>query len=127
MALNKLEAAVLRNRCGEHAIATPEELATSLGVTLGEIREAEKTALRKLDDPENVRTGDLAQLDLTQLETAVIRARYCVRPTRTPEQLAEACGVTLGEILEAEKTAMSKIQDPATASVETLGALGIEA
>jgi|GEM_PF-2742839 len=126
MGLSELEAAVLRDRYGGHAICTPEELATSLGVTLGEIREAEKTALRKLDNPGNVDTAGLADLDLTRLEAAVIRARYCVQPARTPEQLAEACGVTLGEIFEAEKSAMSKIQDPAHANAESLGALGME-
>lgn len=125
MPLTELERAVLRERYEEAAICTPEALAEQLGVTLGEIREAEKTALRKLDDPENLDAAGLARLQLSDLERSVLQARYCATRSRTPEQIAEAMGVTVAEVMEAEKQAMRKIEDPAHATAESLDALGL--
>lgn len=125
MKLTELEAAVVRDRYCEHHECTPEEVAERAGVTLGEIREAEKTALRKLHDPEHVDAAGLEALDLTGLEHTVLEARYCVRRARTPEALAEAHGVALAQVLEAEKTVLRKIDDPAHANRATLEALGL--
>lgn len=124
MELTELERAVLRDRYAEAAVCTPEELAQRLGVTLGEVREAEKTALRKLDDPEHIDAAGLNRLQLTALERAVLRERYCPSRPRTPEQIAQAMGVTVAEVMEAEKQAMRKLEDPAHATAESLQALG---
>ena len=128
MQLTQLEIAVLRDRYEEHAQCTPEQLAERLGITLGEVREAEKTALRKLDDPEHANLAGLKQLELTETERAVLTSRYCGQQSapRTPEQLAEEYGVTLVEVLEAEKQALRKLEDPAHASRESLAALGLD-
>ena len=125
MELTELERALLRDRYEAAAVCTPEELAHRLGITLGEVREAEKTALRKLDDPERVDAAGVNRLDLSEAERAVLLARYCPRPARTPEQLAEAMGVTVAEVLEAEKQAMRKLEDPSHATAASLEALGI--
>jgi DNA-directed RNA polymerase sigma subunit (sigma70/sigma32) len=128
MELTELEIAVLRDRYAERTPCTPEQLAERLGITLGEVREAEKTALRKLDDPAHASESGLKHLDLTPTERAVLTARYCHEggEPRTPEQLAEEMGVTLVEVLEAEKQAMRKLEDPAHASRESLHALGLD-
>lgn len=128
MELTPLEVAVLRDRYADATQCTPEALAERLGVTLGEVREAEKTALRKLDDPATADASTLERADLTTLERAVLQHRYRGRGERgrTPEAVAEAMGVTLGEVLEAEKQALRKIEDPAHASRESLQALGLD-
>ncbi len=126
MKLTDLERAVLREHYNAHAVCTPEELAEREGVTLGEIREAEKTALRRLDDPDHLDEAGLARLDLSRLERAVLRERYCTRRARTPEQIAESMGVTMAEVVEAEKQAMRKLEDPEHATAESLEALGLQ-
>lgn len=125
MKLTELERAIVREHYQAHAVNTPEELADRLGVTLGEIREAEKTALRQLDDPDNLDEAGLARLDLTALERAVLRERYCTRRARTPEEIAGAMGVTMADVVEAEKQAMRKLEDPGHATTESLEALGL--
>ena len=126
MHLTELEIAVLRDRYTPHEQHTPETVARKLNLTLGEIREAEKTALRKLDDPEHIDPAGVRRLDLNEIERAVVLDLYCRRPAaRTPEEIAERIGATLAEVLEAEKQAMSKLEDPEHASRESLAALGI--
>ena len=125
MHLTELEIAVLRDRYASHAHHTPETVARKLNLTLGEIREAEKTALRKLDNPEHIDPAGVRKLDLTETERAVVLDLYCRPAARTPEEIAERTGATLAEVLEAEKQAMSKLEDPEHASRESLAALGI--
>ena len=127
MQLTPLEVAVLRDRYADATQCTPEALAERLGVTLGEVREAEKTALRKLDDPATADARALEHADLTGLERAVLDSRYRGRAerVRTPEAVAEALGVTLAEVLEAEKQALRKLEDPAHATRDSLRALGL--
>lgn len=94
---------------------TPETLANRLGVTLAEVREAEKTALRKLADPAHVEAAALDRLNLTPLEHDVVLYLYCAHRRRTPEDIAREFGVPLATVLEAKKAAMRECQDkPAT-------------
>ena len=125
MQLTELEIAILRDRYKPDQQHTPESVARKLNLTLGEIREAEKTALRKLDDPEHVEPAGLRKLDLTETERAVVLDLYCRPAARTPEEVAERTGATLAEVLEAEKQAMRKLEDPEHASPESLAALGL--
>ena len=125
MQLTALERIVLREQYEARAVCTPEQLAERLGVTLGEIREAEKTALRRLEDPDHLDEAGLARLQLTEIERAVLRHRYCPRRARTPEQIAADMDVTVAEVLEAEKQAMRKLEDPEHATAESLEALGL--
>ena len=90
---------------------TPEALAERLGVTLAEVREAEKTALRKLADPAHVDPATLDQLGLAPLEHDVLLYLYCGQRRRTPEELAREFGVPLATVLEAKKAAMRECQD----------------
>jgi len=124
MQLTDLEVAVLQDRYRSPGPATPEALAERLGITLGEIREAEKTALRKFDDPGHVSVEGLRKVELSDVERAVLRELHCT-PQRTPETLAAEFGVSLVEVLEAEKQAMRKLEDPEHATRETLDALGV--
>ena len=126
MELTELERAVLREHYQARTVCTPEQLAERLGVTLGEIREAEKTALRHLEHPDRLDDAGLARLELGTLERAVLRERYCTHRARTPEQIAEAMGVTMAEVVEAEKQAMRKLEDPEHATAESLEALGLK-
>lgn len=125
MQLTELERAVLREHYEARTAWTTEQLAERLGITLGEVREAEKTALRQLEDPERLDEAGLARLQLTDTERAVLRHRYCPRRARTPEQIAADMGVTVAAVLEAEKQAMRKLEDPAHATAESLEALGL--
>lgn len=124
MQLTDLEIAVLQDRYRSPGPATPESLAGRLGITLGEVREAEKTALRKFDDPARVTVEGLRNVELSEVERAVLRELYCA-PQRTPEALAAERGVTLVEVLEAEKQAMRKLEDPEHATRASLEALGV--
>lgn len=89
---------------------TPEALARRVGVTLAEVREAEKTALRKLADPGRVAAADLDALGLTPLERDVLAFLYCESRQRTPEDLAREFEVPLATVLEAKKVAMQRYQ-----------------
>ena len=90
---------------------TPETLANRVGVTLAEVREAEKTALRKLADPGHVNAAALDRIDLTPLERDVILYLYCAQRRRTPEDIAREFGVPLATVLEAKKAALRQCQD----------------
>lgn len=109
MSLTDTEAAVLRHLCSEPFV--PERLAEELGVTLGEIREAEKTALRKLSHPERLDAAGAEALgELTDLESAVIAHGCRGAGKRTPEAVAEQLQLPVAVVLEAEKTALRKVQ-----------------
>lgn len=125
MALTETEAAVLRAQFGVKRTCTPEALAERLGVTLGEVREAEKTALRKAAPDAAPDSPDYQQL--TAVEYAVLTE--CLAPAErkaTPEEVARELQITLGEVLEAIKSGMSKLEDPDHASRESLEALGVQ-
>lgn len=125
MQLSNLEAAALRDHYLAGRNCTPEELASRLGVTLGEVREAEKTLLRKIApdaDPADARPSDL-----TGLEAAVLRDCVGRGTPSTPESVAAELDVTVGEVFEAIKTGMAKLEAPGHASAESLDALGLPA
>lgn len=125
MTLTDVEAAVLRSQYTLKRTCTPETLAERLGITLGEVREAEKTALRKITPGQPPAGADAAEL--TPLESAVLRDCLAIEDTGiTPEAIAGELGITLGEVLEAIKTGMSKLEDPAHATPATLEALGVQ-
>lgn len=110
MALSELEAALVdRARAQSHA-RTPEMLASRLGVSLAEIREAEKTALRQLANPGELDPRSLDDLDLTPLEYEVLRFLYCDSDNWTPEEMARRFDVPLLTVLEAQKEAMRHVQ-----------------
>lgn len=125
MKLTATEAAVLRGRYAAERTCTPEAIAERFGVTLGEVREAEKTALRKVD-PRICTSTDLDRADLTPLETAVLRECLPQDAADTPEEIATELNITVGEVFEAVKTGFSKVEDPEHASRDSLDALGLE-
>lgn len=125
MALTELEAAALRGHYLANPRCTPEQVAERLGVTLGEVREAEKTALRKID-PVTYRLQGAGDVELTEVEAAVLRECLPGAEPASPEAVAEQTGVTVGEVMEAIKTGMRKLEDPGHATGDSLDALDIE-
>ena len=123
MQLTPLEAAALRGHYLSGRTCTPESLAERLGITLGEVREAEKTALRKIDP--NAAPDEIARCNLTPLEAAVLRECLPHEPATTPEGIAQDMNVTVGEVFEAIKSGMAKLEDPGHATDESLDALGV--
>jgi len=124
MELTELEAAALRGHYMAGSRCTPEQLAEQLGATLGEVREAEKTALRKID-PATYRASGAADAELSELEAAVLRECLPATAPASPEDIAAATRVTVGEVIDAIKSGMRKLEDPAHASNESLHALGL--
>ncbi|MDX1608655.1 MAG: hypothetical protein R3225_00865 [Halofilum sp. (in: g-proteobacteria)] len=111
MVPSDLQAELIEDMESGATARTPEALARRLGVTLAEVREAEKTALRKLADPGRVQAADLDGLGLTPLEREVLAFLYCESRQRTPEDLAREFGVPLATVLEAKKVAMQQVQE----------------
>lgn len=124
MQLTDVEAAALRSHYRASRNCTPEQLAERLGVTLGEVREAEKTALRKIGPAAT--PAEARRSGLTPLEAAVLRECLPSAAPDTPETVAEEMGVTVGEVFEAIKSGMAKLEDPDHASRESLDALGVD-
>jgi DNA-directed RNA polymerase sigma subunit (sigma70/sigma32) len=110
MALSELEAALVDRARAQSDARTPEMLANRLGVSLAEVREAEKTALRQLANPGELDPRSLDDLDLTQLEYEVLRFLYCDNGNWTPEDMARHFDVPLLTVLEAQKEAMRHVQ-----------------
>lgn len=125
MHLTDLEAAALRGHYLSGPRCTPEQLAERLGITLGEVREAEKTALRKID-PQAKQISATEEAQLSRLEAAVLRDCLPQNEPVSPEAVAQEMDVTVGEVIDAIKTGMRKLEDPEHASSESLGALGIQ-
>jgi len=111
MQLSELECALIERARAQSGTRTPETLARRLGVSLAEVREAEKCALRKLANPDELDARGLEDLDLTSLEHEVLRYLYCEADQCTPEELARRFGVPLLTVLEAQKEAMRHVQD----------------
>jgi len=111
MALSELEAALVERARTQSGARTPEMLASRLGVSLAEVREAEKTALRQLANPGELDPRGLDDLDLTPLEDEVLRFLYCDSDSWTPEDMARHFDVPLLTVLEAQKEAMRHVQE----------------
>ena len=111
MEAHDLQGELIEEFNADRGVRTPENLARRLGVTLAEVREAEKTALQKLADPAQVEPATLSQLGLTALEHDVLVYLYCRSRRRTPEDLAREFNVPLATVLEAKKAAMREVQD----------------
>lgn len=111
MALSELESALIEQARARSGTRTPEALARRLGISLAEVREAEKSALRKLADPARLDLRSLAALDLEPLERDVLEHLHCDASRRTPEQLARDFEVPLLLVLEAQKAAMRHVQE----------------
>ena len=111
MVPSDLQAELINDMQAGSATRTPETLARRAGVTLAEVREAEKTALRKLADPGRVKVADLDALGLTPLERDVLAFLYCEARQRTPEDLAREFDVPLATVLEAKKAAARFVQE----------------
>lgn len=109
MSDNDLREELIDEFNAESDVRTPERLARRLGVTLAEVREAEKTALRKLADPEHLDAARLRDLDLEPLEHDVLAYLYCDARRRTPEDIAREFNVPLATVLEAKKVAMQEV------------------
>lgn len=123
MTLTDLEAAALSGHYKSRRPSTPESLAQRLAITLGEVHEAEKTLLRKIGP--DFTLADPDQGGLTALETAVLRECLPSHPTASPEVVAQQMNVTVGEVFEAIKTGMAKVEDPEHVTQESLAALGL--
>lgn len=110
MSLSELESALIEQATADTGARTPEMLAERLGISLGQIREAEKTALRKLANPGDLDPRSLDELDLEPLERDVLEFLYCGSPQRTPEEMARRFNVPLLTVLEARKEAMRHVE-----------------
>lgn len=109
MSHNDLREELIDEFNAESEVRTPERLAQRLGVTLAEVREAEKTALRKLADPGHLDAARLRDLELEPLEHDVLAYLYCDARRRTPEDIAREFNVPLATVLEAKKVAMQEV------------------
>lgn len=109
MSDNDLREELIDEFNAESGVRTPEQLARRLGVTLAEVREAEKTALRKLADPGHLDAATLRDLELEPLEYDVLAYLYCDARRRTPEDIAREFNVPLATVLEAKKVAMQEV------------------
>jgi len=111
MQMSELESALIERARAKSGTRTPEMLGRRLGVSLVEIREAEKSALRKLANPGELDARSLDDLDLSPLEHEVLRYLYCGTDQCTPEELARRFDVPLLTVLEAQKEAMRHVQE----------------
>lgn len=109
MSDNDLREELIEEFNADTGVRTPERLAERLGVTLAEVREAEKTALRKLADPGHLDAARLRDLELEPLEHEVLAYLYCDARRRTPEDIAREFRVPLATVLEAKKVAMQEV------------------
>lgn len=111
MQLTDLETALIDRANALSVTRTPEMLAHRLGVSMLEVREAEKSALRKLANPGDIDPKTLDEIDLAPVEQAVLEYLYCEPDRATPEELARRFDVPLLTVLEAQKEAMRHVQE----------------
>lgn len=115
---SELESALIDRARAQSGTRTPEMLARRLGISLVEVREAEKAALRKLVNPGELDPRTLDELELEPLEREVLRFLYCEPAPSTPEDLARRFDVPLLTVLEAQKEAMRHVHDQSRAAAE---------